>query len=230
MIYKHVYENFAGYDWYLRAWDDNFIFPDAVAAIAANHNASKPMEIGLSDYGRSGNWCHDASYSRFRVTKSSLLIPCPRGFNMGGAATLLSAAALRMLGPVVHSACPREVVVQEDVTMAICMEALGIAIVRDVAFFPNNVRPWGNLPVFPSDMACRRKIVVNKAQPQGRDIASLHYVKNHSLIYQWATAPCNASVALRLEEERTYGYWNYSTPRNGYLKHVAGFTVPMVPH
>lgn len=46
LVWKYVLENFAGYDWYLQAWEDNYIIPERLAAIAARYNASELIEIG----------------------------------------------------------------------------------------------------------------------------------------------------------------------------------------
>jgi len=229
LIYQHVYEQFGGYDWYVRAWDDNFVFPDVVEEVASSYDANELLDVGYTEAGRSGDWCHSKDYNDFAISNTSLFVPCPKAFNFGGPTSLLSGAALRKLGPALFTVCPSEVIVQEDVTMAICFERLGIRVVENLAFQANSIRPRSVLPIFPSDISCRRKLVVDPKHPEGIGIAALHYVKNgdHEDIYKALVVDkCNNSREHRDEEARRIGHRVYPPGTLSFKKHVAGFTLP----
>jgi len=242
MIWKHVFEHFPGYDWYVRAWDDNYLFPEVFERLAEQHDPTELVEIGKVFHRNhtmwSPRWC-TGEVKRNRTGHLNAVhqpidfahVTCPVNFMSGGCTSMLSAAALRKLGPALYTTCSDTTLVQEDVSMATCLKALGVRYEDYGGFLSNSIRPLGLHPIFPSDISCKRKIVVSRTGALA-DIASLHCARpprgcargaltrfsicgadvkygGHQNISRAESTPCNASIAVRDSEVAVFGYYKY---------------------
>eukprot|EP00668_Euglena_longa_P013835 GGOE01017783.1.p1 GENE.GGOE01017783.1~~GGOE01017783.1.p1 ORF type:complete len:512 (+),score=85.88 GGOE01017783.1:26-1561(+) len=45
-IWEHIHRHYAGYDWYVRCWEDNYIFPHRLEQVALKFRPSEPLQIG----------------------------------------------------------------------------------------------------------------------------------------------------------------------------------------
>jgi hypothetical protein len=78
-VYRHVAHHYCcsqGYSWYIRTWDDSFLFMNNILSLVARHDPSLPVELG-----------------RMHGTPSPVHTP----FVDGGASSLLSRAGVALL-------------------------------------------------------------------------------------------------------------------------------------
>eukprot|EP00667_Euglena_gracilis_P007155 EG_transcript_7238 len=45
-IWNHVHQHYGGFDWYVRCWEDNYVFPQRLEYLALSYNASRPLQVG----------------------------------------------------------------------------------------------------------------------------------------------------------------------------------------
>lgn len=46
LVFKHVWENYPGYDWYVRQFDDTYVFPERLEKIVTNMDPNKGIVVG----------------------------------------------------------------------------------------------------------------------------------------------------------------------------------------
>jgi len=190
MIWKHVWKTYPGYDWYMRLWDDNFIIVERVEQVARNYNPNELVEIGRPRYGET-TW------------PGGKVVP---QFMGGGASALTSRALVKKFVENIHT-CPREITAQEDVTISLCVTALGAKYHRHFGFLPHSPRPGGELNVYPSDLSCRRRYREYHHDPY-EHFVTFHYVKDPENMRRFYDAmyvtPC-ADAKDRNQEIREFG-------------------------
>jgi hypothetical protein len=177
MIWRHVWETYPGFDWYVRAWDDNIILPERVEQIAALYDPEELVEIGRPRFGETtwpgGKWVE--------------------AFMGGGASALTSRALVKKFVDNMDS-CPKTITAQEDVTISICHRKLGARYVRHYGFLPHSPRPGGELNVFPSDLSCKRRYRERPDEPW-EHFVTFHYVKEpenmERFVKAWYETPCS---------------------------------------
>ena len=45
-IWSHAYSTFPDFDWYVRCWDDNYIFPERMSWLLSSYSPDKPLALG----------------------------------------------------------------------------------------------------------------------------------------------------------------------------------------
>ena len=100
--FKDVYLNNNGYDWYLKADDDTFIFEDNLRLFVSDKNSNDPVTFGF----------------HFKISG---------GYQSGGAGYLLSKEAMNRLGYKLatnNTFCPNSGL--EDVDTGACLKSLNV--------------------------------------------------------------------------------------------------------
>jgi hypothetical protein len=46
LVFKHVWENYPGYDWYVRQFDDTYVFPERLEKLVTNMDPNKGIVVG----------------------------------------------------------------------------------------------------------------------------------------------------------------------------------------
>jgi len=88
-VWRHVAQNYGGYEWYARFWDDNYVVVKDFEDIIKRHNPNLPIEIGrLADF--STNQLIRVGEERNNPLSALLYVD-------GGAGSMLSHEAMRRL-------------------------------------------------------------------------------------------------------------------------------------
>ena len=88
-VWRHVAQNYGGYEWYARFWDDNYVVVKDFEDIIKGHNPNLPIEIGrLADF--STNQLIRVGEERNHPLSALLYVD-------GGAGSMLSREAMRRL-------------------------------------------------------------------------------------------------------------------------------------
>eukprot|EP00937_MAST-01D_sp_MAST-1D-sp2_P001657 g1657.t1 len=177
-VWRHVHRHHGGYDWYVRLWPDNFVFPERLASLADSLDPRAPVYVGrLAEIPR--------------VTGLA-----PGLFVGGGASGLVSRQALRawfaLAGecspPQMHGLIdrlPAPARHMEDVIVSHCLAEAGVSFVCALGF---NAQRLGHAEVQMSpaeaaagraaaqDLPWRPPAMACLNEPNTRGVITLHYV------------------------------------------------------
>ena len=155
LIWKHMYERNPGYDWYVRTWDDNFIFKARVEEVAKEYDHTKKIEIGRTGF-------HGG-----------------REFMGGGGSSLASGVLVKEFVEKIDK-CSNEATAIEDVLISWCrVDQCQATFIIDAAFNTFSPRPYGELNMYMSDLSCRRKYHFH-LEDEPRLPATFHYVHKNA--------------------------------------------------
>jgi len=201
MIIRDVWQQHAqtNAQWFMRMWDDTFVFPERLAQVAAEYDANTALVVGNFHNVSGMVWMQ------------------------GGAGLLFSRRAFQLLAENL-SRCPKAVDVQEDVTLTRCLVRLNVALVhrpgfhqllsqacyQDRARWQQAVVPYLyvvlNLTL--SDLSCRRRFLFLGSQggspalpaplDRGEVPVTLHYVHPlcaFQVFRAWYNTTCAVAMA-----------------------------------
>jgi len=87
-IWRHVYETYPDFEWYVRLWDDTIVFPETFEQLIDGEAPNQLVEIGRLAFEKTGELIAPGRDSE--ITRED------RVFLDGGAGSLISQAALRV--------------------------------------------------------------------------------------------------------------------------------------
>ena len=163
LIWKHVYENYKGYDWYARVWDDNYIIQDTFESLVKGYSPDELVEIG-----------------RLGRLKGHVFVG-------GGAGSLLSRAAMKLWSERIDE-CRAQLQEMktipcafacEDVLISRCRSKIGIRFKEGYGLFSHSPSHRNVMNISFEDIACRREGVFEHIDkgPQVKTVPrSFHYV------------------------------------------------------
>eukprot|EP00667_Euglena_gracilis_P006066 EG_transcript_6120 len=186
-IWGHVARHYGGYDWYVRCWEDNYVFPHRMEQLALRFSPSIKQKIGRVIYPT----------RRYPNRPSSQHIP----FVSGGPPSLWSRAAVQAL--VAHYGsdlsrclplCARHLGLtpnMEDVCFSFCARRISVELVDQCGFY-------GDCPfLFPmgladGDVSCGLPGLLDRSphrlpcasHPSFSGPVGFHYVKQPAIMHR----------------------------------------------
>jgi hypothetical protein len=143
LIWKHVYNHYPDYNWYVRLWDDNYIIKPSFEALAVGHDPNDLIEIGrLGDFNG-------------------------KTFVGGGAGSLLSKGAMNEWGKRIgeceawlNSRAQSEISCAftcEDVLISICRSRVGVRFIIGKGLYSHAPSHKNVMKMTYRDIECNRE-------------------------------------------------------------------------